>query len=1063
MSPRPCRVALLTHEGRIVFDPSVRQVQELVDAVESLGYEASQLEEARPLKKGRKPPTPVSRTKRVWLSADKSESAIKVALSSLASVESVSVSAREVSVLEAKAAAVPLRARHVADALKRAGIDATAVDPQNRSTRGEDTAAGRAAAETAMWKWRVIWAFIPTIPVIILSMILGHLVRGAIPELELHVGGVPGLTWRVLIIWILATPVQFGTGWPFISHAYQRLRYGGTMGMDFLIAVGTLTAYIFSVIQLITVMTSDSADHMNTPEFFETSATVIALVALGKYFESMAKAKTSDAITALMELQPDDAVVLEPLADSTEEKTSAASVEAVAVTVPGSKSPQLSSPEDADHMSEAARALGIRSATDFPRHETLNVPCILLERGDVVVVRPGSRVPVDGEVIAGASLVDEAAMTGEPLPVMKRPKDEVLAGTINSGGGVIVLQATRVGADTTISGVIALVEEAQLSQAPVQALADYISGIFAPIVFAIALLSVAAWMIAYFSGAVPMEWVMSSLGWFAFCLQFGLSVVVIACPCALGLATPTAVMVGTGVGASLGVLIKGGEPLERLHNVNTVVFDKTGTLTVGAPQLVSVVVLEEDTEATDPSPEAAEASSSCCGGASSTGGSEDASSSHSSQAAGVLVPIPDEDDHMTVGDATHAFEKWLKMAAAVEGGSNHPLAASAVEGAKRVFVSDPSLPAVTSFVEESGYGVGAIVEGRNVFVGTRRWIEGRGGIRLSERVQREKAALEAMGQTAVLVAVDRRVVAILGFADRVKKNARETVERLHSMGIQVHILTGDNRRAAAAVALELGVPPERVMAEVLPGEKSAKIEELQNEGRRVAMVGDGINDAPALARADVGIAIGSGTQVAIESAKVVLVKSDVWDVVTSIDLSRVVFRRIALNYVWALGYNVLGIPIAAGALFPFIQVALPPAAAALAMALSSVCVVLSSLALRTYRRPKMGSRSRAKGHRYETVPTSVEHSDTESQSTPISTETAKATVNVLRGCDCECANCAAKRRYHLSSNSKHDAAVASRKMLESISKLGPAGSLCSCGCVCTEVAKELADEVSNPK
>jgi len=523
--------------------------------------------------------------------------------------------------------------------------------------------------------------------------------------------------------------------------------------------------------------------------------------------------------------------------------------------------------------SEAIRRLmGLRAKTArvFREGEEIDLPIEEVLRGDVVVVRPGEKIPVDGIVLEGYSAVDESMLTGESIPMEKKPGDEVIGATINKTGW-FKFQTTKVGQETALMQIIKLVEEAQGSKAPIQRLADRVAGIFVPVVIIIALITLTVWL---FWGPPP------SL---TFALLNFVAVLIIACPCAMGLATPTAIMVGTGRGAEKGVLIKNGESLEMLQKVNTIIFDKTGTLTQGKPVVTDVVAREGFQE-----------------------------------------------------------EQILMLASSVEKGSEHPLAEAIVNAAKEKSII---LNPITDFAAVPGLGVTGKVNGQQILLGNLKMMEDHkievGALR------REWEKLSGEGKTPMIIAQDGQVSGILSVADTLKRNSRETAEALRRMGLEVIMITGDNNRTAKAIAAQIGV--ERVLAEVLPWEKSRLIKELQEEGKVVAMVGDGINDAPALAQADVGIAIGTGTDVAMESSDVTLITGDLRAVIAAIQLSRKTIRTIKQNLFWAFIYNILGIPIAAGILYPFLGILLNPMIASAAMALSSVSVVTNSLRLKGFQ------------------------------------------------------------------------------------------------------------------
>lgn len=561
--------------------------------------------------------------------------------------------------------------------------------------------------------------------------------------------------------------------------------------MDVLVAMGTSAAYFYSV--LATFVT-------HGPLYYDTAALIIVFVTLGKLLEDSARRKTGESVKKLMQLQARKAVVLRDGAE-------------------------------------------------------VEVPVEEVAVGDLLVVRPGEKIPVDGVVREGCSSVDESVITGESMPVEKRPGDQVIGSTINLDG-VLVVEALKVGKDTMLSRIIELVEEAQSSRAPMQRLADKVASVFVPLVLLAAFSSFLYWV---FVGGKSLD----------FALLIMVAVLVISCPCALGLATPTAIVVGMGKGAENGILIKSGEALEKACRVNFVVFDKTGTLTKGRPEVTDVV-----------------------------------------------------------GDV-------LGVAAAAERGSEHPLARAIVEKAVGEGVD---VPRAEEFKAYPGRGVVARVNGRTVAVGNRKMLE---GAKLDEWLEREAERLESEGKTVLFVAEDGRVKGLIALADTLLEHAAEAVRELKSMGLKVAMLTGDNRRAALAVARRVGI--EHVLSEVLPEDKAREVKRLQDEGFVVAMVGDGVNDAPALAQADLGIAMGSGTDVAIEAGDIVLVKRDLRDVVASVNLSRKTVSKVKQNLFWAFIYNVAAIPVAAGVLYPLL---LPPALAAAIMSLSSVTVVFNSLLLK---------------------------------------------------------------------------------------------------------------------
>jgi copper-(or silver)-translocating P-type ATPase len=620
----------------------------------------------------------------------------------------------------------------------------------------------------------------------------------------------------------LATPVQFWAGSIFYIGAFKALRHH-TSDMNTLIAVGTSAAYFYSLATILLPAFFIAAGlGMNgeaLPMYFDTSAAIITLILLGRYLEARARSHTSDAIRRLINLAPRSARVLR---DGSE----------------------------------------------------LDVAVAEVRVGDLVRVRPGETIAVDGVVIEGASGVDESMITGESLPVAKRLEDLVVGGTLNTTG-TLTFRATRVGADTVLARIVRLVSEAQGSRAPIQRLADVVTGYFVPVVLGLAALTFVVWFVF---GPEPA---------FNLALLNTVAVLIIACPCALGLATPTSIMVGTGKGAENGVLFRNAEALERLGSVRAVVLDKTGTLTEGKPRVTDVV-----------------------------------------RAAG--APAEDE---------------VLILVAAAERGSEHPLADAIVREATATRALD--VPAATDFLATAGGGVAAMVSGRRVLVGRPGYLEAE-GIDVAALVAAADA-LAADGKTPVFAAIDGRVAAVIAIADTLKAGSAEAVAELHRLGIAVAMLTGDNRRTAEAIARSVGI--DRVVADVRPDGKAAAVKALQAEGHVVAMVGDGVNDAPALASADVGVAMGTGTDVAMESAGVTLMSGDLRGLVTAIALSRATMRNIRENLFWAFGYNVVLIPVAMGVLYPFTGMLLDPIFAAAAMALSSVTVVSNALRLRRFKVP----------------------------------------------------------------------------------------------------------------
>ena len=663
---------------------------------------------------------------------------------------------------------------------------------------------------------------------------------------------------------ILTIPIVV-SGYRFYIVGFKNL-LARSPNMDSLIAIGTGSALIFSLFNLWQIT---GGNHMAVESlYFETAGVIIALILLGKTLEAASKGRTGEAIKKLMGLAPKTAIVIQNkgLSESGSGENSSGGI-----------------------------VSGGTCEKEIPINEV--VP------GDIIVVKPGARIPVDGIVTDGESAVDESMLTGESIPVDKKPGDPVYGATINANG-VIRFRAEKVGAETALAQIIRLVEDAQNSKAPIARLADIVSGYFVPIVCAVALIAGVAWFAAASAGIIALPEGKSIL---EFSLTIFISVLVIACPCALGLATPTAIMVGTGKGAECGILIKSGEALETAHKIQTVVLDKTGTITEGKPEVTDIVLTREEWGY----------------GIAATGAKK------------------------SICDAENFF---LQLASAAEKGSEHPLGQAIVREAEKRGLAPP--PAA-EFKAIPGRGIEAKITDRgpgkedqaiSILIGNRK---------LMDEQDLDFTALEANsnqlaaeGKTPMYVAFDGKPAGIIAVADVLKKSSKEAIALLHRMGIDVVMISGDNKKTADAIAREAGI--DRVLSEVLPRDKSEELKKLQAEGRKVAMAGDGINDAPALAQADIGIAIGSGTDVAMESADIVLMRSDLMDVPAAINLSKRTIRTIKQNLFWAFGYNVLGIPIAAGVLYLFGGPLLNPIFAAAAMSMSSVSVLINALRLKKY-------------------------------------------------------------------------------------------------------------------
>ena len=679
-------------------------------------------------------------------------------------------------------------------------------------TKTQETPKNVAAEEMHHMKRRLIASFCFLIPLFYISM--GHMMGAPLPAILL---GDENVMIFALTQLFLTIPVLIINKKYFVV-GFKAL-WNKAPNMDSLIALGSAASVIYSVFAIYSMAYAMghgdlmTAHHYGMELYFESAAMILTLITVGKYMETRSKGKTSEAISKLMDLAPKTATVLRG---------------------------------------------GVEQ----------EIPVEDVVTGDTIIVKPGQRIPVDGKIIEGFSAVDESAITGESIPVEKQVGDTVIGATVNKSG-YFRMTATRVGKDTTLSQIIALVEEAGASKAPIAKLADKVSGVFVPVVITIAILAAVIWFVA---GNQP----------FSFALSIGIAVLVISCPCALGLATPTAIMVGTGKGAEYGILVKSAESLEIAHQVQTVVLDKTGTLTEGKPVVTDVVL-----------------------------------------AKGILR------------------NRLLKQAAAVEALSEHPLAEAIVAYAKEKEVAFEKAENLTA---TAGQGGEADVAGKHILAGNLKMMQER-GIQLGEWEAKAVELAEA-GKTPLFFAENETFLGIVALADTLKPTSKAAVDAFHQMGIEVVMLTGDNKRTAEAIARELDI---QVIAEVLPQDKEREVRRLQEQGKKVAMIGDGINDAPALMRADVGVAIGAGTDVAMESADIILMKSDLMDAVTAIELSHATIRNIKENLFWAFFYNACGIPLAAGVFYPFLEWKLNPMFAAAAMSFSSAFVVGNALRLRLFR------------------------------------------------------------------------------------------------------------------
>lgn len=652
---------------------------------------------------------------------------------------------------------------------------------------------------------RFIISLVFTVPLLIISM--GHMI--GMPLLSIINPKINPLNFA--LVQFVLTLIVMITGYKFYKIGIKNL-FKLAPNMDSLISVSTLAAFIYGIFAIYKIIIGDNPHDYAMHLYFESIATILTLITLGKYLEAVSKGKTSEAIKKLMGLAPKVATVIR------DNKEMQVSIEDVEIS-------------------------------------------------DIVIVKPGEKIPVDGEVIEGITSVDESMLTGESIPVEKVTGSTVIGASINKNG-FIKYKATKVGQDTALAQIIKLVEDAQGSKAPIAKIADVISAYFVPVVISLAIISSVSWLIAGES--------------FIFSLTIFISVLVIACPCALGLATPTAIMVGTGKGAENGILIKGGEALETTHKIDTIVFDKTGTITEGKPKVTDIIT------------------------------------------------------------NSISEEELLILAASSEKGSEHPLGEAILnEGRNR----NLKLKKIDKFNAIAGQGIDVVIENKNILLGNRKLMIDQN---IDITIFNDKVEdLSNQGKTPMYIAINKEIKGIIAVADVVKVSSKKAIETLHKMGIKTVMITGDNENTAKAIAKEVGI--DNVLAEVLPEDKAKSIKKLQDENKKVAMVGDGINDAPALAKADIGIAIGSGSDVAIESADIVLIRSDLMDVSKAIKLSKATIRNIKQNLFWAFAYNVLGIPVAMGVLHIFGGPLLNPMIAAAAMSLSSISVLLNALRLKNFK------------------------------------------------------------------------------------------------------------------
>ncbi|MEW6109971.1 MAG: heavy metal translocating P-type ATPase [Nitrospirota bacterium] len=781
---RSADVNFAAEKATVIYDNSAVSVDDFIKTIKDLGYGVSVSTITLPVR---------------GMTCASCVKTVQDTLGSLDGVVSASVNfATEKATIKYLPAHVGIR--DFKKAVKDAGYEIVEAE------KGEDIVEKEQREREAAYrklKTRIITGAVFTIPIFILMYWdkLGLSVFFVIPRQT-----------NFLLQLIIETPVQFWIGQQFYTGAAAAARHK-TTNMNTLIAIGTSSAYIYSVVATFFPSLFEIKGY-SAEVYFDTAATIIVLILLGRLFEARAKGQTSEAIKKLIGLQ-----------------------------------------------AKTARVVRSGMETDIPVED--------VEAGDIIIVRPGEKIPVDGAIIDGYSSVDESMVTGESMPVEKRAGDTVIGATINKTGS-FRFEAVKVGRDTMLANIINMVQSAQGSKPPIARMADIIASYFVPAVIGIAAITFLLW---YLFGPAPA---------FTYAILNFIAVLIIACPCALGLATPTSIMVGTGKGAENGVLIRSGEALETAHRIDTVVFDKTGTITKGKPEVTDIIA-----------------------------------------------------DGLSENEV-------LFYAASSEKGSEHPLGESIIKKAvdNNIGIKDPD-----HFQAVPGHGIKATINGREVLLGNEKLMDDE-GIE-TDKLKSEADRLSELGKTPMFVSVDRKLSGIIAVADTLKDDSFQALKSLHSLGIEVVMITGDNKRTGEAIAAQAGI--DRVLAEVLPEDKAAEVKKLQSGGKLVAMVGDGINDAPALAQADIGIAIGTGTDVAMEASDITLIGGDIKGVVTAIALSKATIRNIKQNLFWAFAYNVILIPVAAGALFPFFGILLNPMFAAAAMGMSSVTVVTNALRLRRFR------------------------------------------------------------------------------------------------------------------
>eukprot|EP00092_Neocalanus_flemingeri_P008298 GFUD01008946.1.p1 GENE.GFUD01008946.1~~GFUD01008946.1.p1 ORF type:complete len:1309 (+),score=286.74 GFUD01008946.1:691-4617(+) len=894
-------VALMAAKAEVDYDPSIIQPQRIADGIAKLGFPTTVIENSH-----------VKDEIEVSIKGMTCSSCVFMIESNLVKVPGITSAAVALSTERGKIKydQEKLGPRDIVEAINNLGFQASIFNKEDKL--------GMPDHKEDIRKWRnsFMISLIFGLPCMVIMMY--YMIEMSTKDHD-HSDDcciVPGLSLENTLLFLLSTPVQFIGGRHFYIQAWAAVRHGST-NMDVLVVLATTISYLYSCAVVIASMAM--GEDTSPMTFFDTPPMLMVFISLGRWLEHIAKAKTSDALAKLLSLKATEALIVE-IGDNGE------------------------------LISEKV------------------ISAELVQRGDLLKVLPGAKVPVDGKVISGESMCDESLITGESMPVRKEKDSMMIGGAINQNGALII-KATHVGEDTAISQIVKLVEEAQTSKAPIQQLADKIAGYFVPIVVSFSILTLISWVIVGYVHNIALPVSMMERGGYneveitwQFAFRMALTVLAIACPCSLGLATPTAVMVGTGVGAVNGILIKGAEPLENAHKVDTVVFDKTGTITHGYPTVARMCILQEwihDDSLSFSTILAilgmAESSSEHpLAGAivkfvNKTLGSEMSGKTENFQAVpgcGLKVTVSHIDNLIQRGRHSENVTKFVNWRESDQGNNEFLLNGTYVDIslAKREVLllerlENEKLVNIDNETVAMGYF--------DVLIGNREWMK-RNALDIDGEVEKRMVREEELGRTAVLAAVNDRIIAVISIADTVKPEAHLTVHTLKKMGLDVILLTGDNKKTAKAIAAQVGI--SRVYAEVLPSHKVAKIKKLKAEGHKVAMVGDGVNDSPALAEADIGIAIGSGTDVAVEAADVVLIRNDLLDVIACLDLSKTTVHRIWLNFMFACIYNIIGVPVAAGVFSP-LGLKMQPWMGSAAMALSSVSVVCSSLLLKLYKKP----------------------------------------------------------------------------------------------------------------